>query len=269
MQDIKIGLQVHSVREAFAEDPRATLKRVREMGYTGVEIPMGAITGANEGLTEKSAAYYKEILEETGLECYGILTSWKDVQSDKIQETIAYNNELGSSFLVIGSVPANLIENMQDVERAIASMHEIQKTLNNAGIVTGYHNHDTDFFNVIEGKTFFEHIFDNMPEDFVMLLDTGNALSGGFDSIQLLHKYKNRSPFLHIKGFSEEKGYLAYIGQDDFDWEELIRCAITVGGTKIFDVEFGMRGDYDPFERAQNGFDVVSGILKKQKEVIE
>ena len=66
----------------------------------------------------------------------------------------------------------------------------------------------------------------------------------------------------HVKGYSKEKGYLAYIGQDDFDWEETLRTAIKVGKSVVFDVEFGMRGDYDPFERAENGYKVVSKILE-------
>lgn len=35
MKKIKIGLQSHSVREAFAEDFRGTIRRVAEMGYDG------------------------------------------------------------------------------------------------------------------------------------------------------------------------------------------------------------------------------------------
>ena len=263
MADVKLGLQVHSVREAFAEDPVATLKRIKEMGFTGVEIPMGAVTSANEGLTKYDAKFYRQALEDIGLECYGLLTSWENVQPENIQATIQYNKDINSSFLVIGSVPQKLVSTIEDVNKAVEYMKEVQKILNAEGIVTGYHNHDTDFFNVVEGKTFFEHVFDNTPEDFVMLLDTGNALSGGFESIDLLNKYPGRSPFFHIKGFSKEKGYLAYIGQDDFDWPAVCECAINVGGAKVFDIEFGARGDYEPFERAETSLKVIKKILEK------
>lgn len=266
MKEIKIGLQVHSVREAFAEDPVRTLKRIKEMGYTGVELPMGSITGANEGLTSESAEFYKKALEDTGLECYGILTSWDAVQPDKLEKTIAYNNALGSPFLVIGSVPTKLVKTIDAVKESIAYMKEIQKKINSYGVVTGYHNHDSDFFHVIEGKTYFEHVFDNTPEDFVMLLDTGNAKAGGYDSIDLLRKYPHRSPFLHIKGYSEKEGYLAWIGHDDFDWEAVCECALTVGDSVVFDVEFGKRADYDPFERAQDAYRVIHRILKEKSK---
>lgn len=262
MKNYKLGLQAHSVREAFAENPLETMKRVRAMGYTGIEIPLGSITSRNEDLSGAGADFFKKALEEADLECYGVLTAWSDVLPDKIEKTIKFNNAVGSGFLVIGSVPTSLIPDIDAVNAIIAQMKEVHELLKSRGIVTGYHNHDTDFTTVINGKTFFEHVFDNMPEDFVMLLDTGNALAAGYESIPLFNKYPGRSPYLHIKGYSKEKDYLAYIGQDDFDWAETLRTAITVGKSVVFDVEFGKRGDYDPFERAKNGYKVVSKILE-------
>jgi len=261
-QKVKIGLQLHAVREAFAEDPIATLQRVREMGYTGVEIPRGAITNANEGLTAAGAEFYRKAIENAGLECYGILTSWRDVQPDRLQETIDYNLALNSPFLVIGSVSTKLLPDLEAVKRSVEYMCQVQKQINRCGIITGYHNHDSDFFHVIDDKTYFEHVFDNTPSDFVMLLDTGNAQAGGGDSIALLNKYPNRSPFLHIKGYSKAQGYLAWIGQDDLDWPAVCDCAIRTGGAAVFDVEFGQRGNYDPFERAQAAYNVISAILR-------
>jgi len=254
MADIKLGLQAYSVREAFEADPFDTLKKVRAIGYTGVEITLAAIK--HHGVDKVKAA-----LAEAGLECYGILTGWSDMSDEKLADTIKTNGDLGSEFLVIGSVPSSQVTNIDEVNAAVARMNEVTKLLREQGVVTGYHNHCGDHTNIIDGKSFFEHIFDNTPEDFVMLLDTGNALEAGVESIPTINKYPNRSPYLHIKGYSKEKGYLAYIGDDDFDWKATIECAIKVGGAKVFDVEFGKRGDYDPFERAESAFKVVSEIL--------
>ena len=265
MDNIKIGLQLHSVREDFKEDPINTLKRVKAMGYTGVEFSSGNITNMNENLADKSAEFFKDALKEVGLECYGILTSWTNILPENIEETIKYNKEVGSPFLVIGSVPPDLVTNIEEANSAIEYMKEVLERLKKENITTGYHNHDTDFLNVIEGKTFFEHVFDNTPDDFVMLLDTGNAAAGGFDPIELIKKYPNRSPFLHIKGYSKEKGYLAYIGRDDLDWKEVVNCAREVGGAKVFDIEFGTRGDYEPFERAETNYKYVSELTKNLK----
>lgn len=263
VKEVKIGLQIHSVREAFAENPWETLQKIREIGYTGIELAMPEITLENKETLIETAETYKKAMEEIGLECYGVLIPWKNVQPDMLEQTIQYNQVLGSSFLVIGSVPTVFVETKEEITEVITYMQKLQKILETKGIVTGYHNHDSDFFHVIEGKTFFEHIFDAMPEDFVMLLDTGNALAAGYDTIPLLNKYPGRSSYLHIKGYSKEKGYLAYIGEDDFDWLAVIECAMKTGKARVFDIEFGQRGDYEPFERAQKGYEVVSGILQK------
>ena len=251
MADVRIGLQIHSVREAFAADPAGTLKQVAAMGYEGVEF--AGLTG--------SAESYRTALADAGLSCFGRLIGWKDVQPDTIRETLAYDRELGSPFIIIGSVPTALVSTPEDAQEAVSYMCELQKIITDEGFITGYHNHDSDFFNVVAGKPFFEHVFDNTPDEFVMLLDTGNALGAGYPSIGLLEKYPNRSPFLHIKGYSKAKAYLAYIGDDDFDWPAVIRCAIETGGARTFSIEFGARGDYDPFERAQTSLDRVRAFM--------
>ena len=42
-------------------------------------------------------------------------------------------------------------------------------------------------------------------------------------------------------------GYDAMIGEDDFDWETLIRTCVEVGGTKVLTIEYGNRNRYQPF----------------------
>lgn len=258
MESIKIGMQLHSVREAFGENPVETLKKVKGMGYTGVEFVLAPGTVPS---LEK-AIVYKSALAETGLECYGVLVSWEHVQPNKLQDLIVYNQMLGNDFIIIGDVSVDYIDTIEKVREVVSYMNEIQKVLHHHGMTTGFHNHAFDFIHVVDGKTFFEHVFENTDADFAMILDTGNAMDGGCDSIELLKKYPGRSRVLHIKGYSKEKKYLAYIGQDDFDWDAVIRCAIENGGSRILNVEFGQRGDYDPFERAQVSFDVVDRIVK-------
>ncbi|MDX9981660.1 MAG: sugar phosphate isomerase/epimerase [Lentisphaeria bacterium] len=254
MDQVRVGLQIHSLREDFAEKPAETLARIAAMGYEGVEFTLGSI--------RRDPAYFRELLTANGLACFGCLTGWQDVQPESIAETIACNRALGSPFVVIGSVPVKLVSTPGEVDDVLARMALAQRTIQAEGFATGYHNHDSDFFHVVGGKTFFEQVFDRTSDDFVMLLDTGNALAAGFESIPLFEKYPHRSPFLHIKGYSQAKGYLAYIGEDDFDWPAVIRCAIATGGARTFSVEFGARGDYDPYERAQTSLNRVRTYLE-------
>ena len=262
MKDIKIGIELYALMPEFNKDPEGTLAKIKEMGYTGVEFPMFMLRSKDDPTDRKPAALYCEMLEKAGLECYGLLVSWIDVQPDIIDSTIEYCKEIGSPFLIIGSVPRDLVPDLESANKAIDYMFEIQKKINAAGLPTGYHNHDSDFTNVIEGKTFFEHIFDRAPEDFIMLLDTGNAHAGGANSFELLRKYPHRSPFFHIKGYSQTEGYRAYVGRDDYDWKELLDLSVNTGDAKIFNIEFGTREDIDSYERAKFSLDAVLDVMK-------
>lgn len=256
MDTVRIGLQIYSLREDFAVRPAETVASIAAMGYQGIEFTLGSI--------RSDPAYYRRLLADHGLACFGCLTSWQDVQPETIAETIACNRALGSPFIVIGSVPTKLVTTLAEVRQVVARMGQAQRAIQSEGFAAGYHNHDSDFFHVVDGKTLFEHVFDQTPEDFVMLLDTGNALAAGYESIALLEKYPRRSPFLHIKGYSAEGGYLAYIGDDDFDWSAVLRCAIDTGGARTFSIEFGARGEYDPHERAKTSLDRVQAILETE-----
>ena len=72
MEKVQIGLQLHSVREDFAENPEMTLQKVAEMGYQGVELVYSALT--------REAEYYTQILEQSGLACYSVMMDWKELQ---------------------------------------------------------------------------------------------------------------------------------------------------------------------------------------------
>ena len=56
---MKIGLQVYSIRDDAASDFAAAMKKVKEMGYDGVELA---------GTYGLSAAEIKKVLAEVGLE---------------------------------------------------------------------------------------------------------------------------------------------------------------------------------------------------------
>ena len=254
--NLKFGIQTYSIREDFAADPQKALMKVKEIGFDGVEIDLSLSTA-------RPASFLKDALAKAELECFGLLVGWNAMQPDMIDKIIEYAKEIGTNFIVIGSVPTSLVTTHDEAMTAVKYMCEVLKKMNSCGILTGYHNHDTDFKHTIDGKPFFEYVFENTPEEFIMLLDTGNTKAGGYEPDEILKKYPNRSPYLHIKGYSKEKGYLAYIGSDDIDWEAIIDLAVNNNGSRVFNIEFGSRADYIPMERAEAAFKVIKPILKK------
>ncbi len=263
MIDVKLGIQIHSVREDFEKDPEGTLKKIKKMGFDGVELTTAAITSAGWEFDSEGAEKCRNAFEKAGLECYGLSTWYINFLPENIEKMINFNKAINSKTYTISYMPEEYISDMNSIDNLTEQLCDLTKMLANEGIVTGFHNHQPDFFRLANGKTFYEHVIDNTPEEFIMLLDIGNAKASGVEPLELLKKYPTRVPILHMKGYSKKDGYLAHIGKDDIDWDEIAKIAAGICKTRVFEVEFSQRGDYVPFEKAQTSLNVIKDILSK------
>lgn len=254
--ELPIGVEIYTVREAFAADPAAALRRVKEIGYDGVEFW--------DPNYELDPSFLKEELAKCGLACYGILSNWNRFQPDRLEATLEWNRVLENRNIAIGSLTAEQTRDKASLYACIDFMNTLLEKVKPLGFTMGYHNHASDF-REIEGKTIWDHVFENTPKDFQMVLDTGNAVAGGGKPIESLKKYPGRQEWMHIKPYSNvnfwETGYDAMIGEDDFDWEELIRTCVETGGCKVLTVEFGNRGRFQPFYGAHLCYENLKKIV--------
>jgi len=256
MEKYKIGLQEYSVREAFAENPKDTLKKIAAMGYSGVELTM---YNFNRDIQE-----YVDGLAEAGLECYSCLTSLKYLDSENISATLEKVKALKANMVVIGAVDfACLKEDSTYAENIVKSMLRAMEVMKQEGIAVGYHCHDGDFINKIGEISFYEYVMEHTPQEFLMVLDTGNVQGGGGNPIELVRKYPGRTPTVHIKGYSQEKKYLTPVWESELDWDVFIPLVRDEGGAISFDIEFGQRGDYEPLERAAQSAKWLKEMLEK------
>lgn len=244
MKNYKIALQVHSVREDFAEKPFETLAEIAKMGYDGIEFNYGA-------RGEYTAEEYRKALDKVGLKCYSAMGGWSDFSKENIDETAAYLAKLGVEHIVIGMVDFNIIdENPDAVNDIVLHMRWVNEHLKAKGFKSGYHAHDADYTHTVDGVPFYEYVMANTPTEFGMTVDTGNIMGGNGDPIACLKKFPGRSPVLHIKGYGKEKKYTTPVWESELDWIELFTTARDTSATEIFYIEFGARSDYDPKDRA-------------------
>lgn len=244
MDEIKIGLQSHAVREAFAEDPVKTIERVAAMGYKGMELNMSALNHEPQ--------FYADVLERFGIKCFSALCGRNLLSEENLEKTVATCRILGITDMVLGSVDGARLKAEPDYPAiAIAQMNYACEELEKVGIRTGYHSHDMDSFRVRPNKSFYEMVMENTPDRFSMVIDTGNTMAGGDDPIALLKQFPGRSPILHIKGYSQAGGYTTPVWESELDMDALLTTAIELGGTGTMVIEFGKRGDYEPFDRAE------------------
>jgi len=258
MKQLQVGIQIHAVREDFEENPDLALKRIAEIGYQGVEFVFQYLT--------RDAEYYAQLLAETGLACYSIMIDWKDLQPGKLEEALEYCKKLPCDCVVLGSLAlAPLAEDPAYINFLLDFIKDVVGKIRAAGFKTGFHNHDKDHLTHLEdGRTFFEFMFDTFPNDFMLMMDTGNAQGGGADPISLIKRYPHRTQIAHFKGYSTKATYLAPVWESEIDTDALLDTLANEGDTNVLSIEFGKRSDYVPFERAERSYQWLASKLREK-----
>jgi sugar phosphate isomerase/epimerase len=254
-QKIPIGLQLFSVRHDLDRDLQGTLQAVADMGYEGVEF---------FGFPSHPAGELRDLLDECKLACCGWHTPFELVQDDKLEETIAFNRELGNKYIIVPGIPPELCRSRTDWLKLAEFFNGLSKKLSPYGMVTGYHNHHVEFA-PLDGEQPWDTFFGNTEKQIVMQLDLGNAMLGGANVVSILEKYPGRATTIHLKPYSFEAGknnphvgFRPPIGEDDVPWPDVFRLCKS-GGTEWYIVEY----ESDAFSPLQ----AVEKCLEGLKEV--
>ena len=257
MKKYPIAIQIHSLREDYAENPLKTFKMIKEMGYDGVELNIGAAFD--------KAEEQKKYLDEAGLVCYSAMCGIADISAENIEKTTDNLITLGAKSLVVGSVNFEKLKADPKgyADECVAAMIAANDYVKARGLRAGYHAHDGDYLNKVGDVPFYEYVFMNTPEDFGMTIDTGNMMAGGGDPIECIKKFPGRAPVVHVKGYGKELGYTTPVWKSELDWVEFFKTARDIGKAETFYIEFGARGEYTPVVRATLSCKWLEGWVEK------
>lgn len=181
---MEYGIQLYSVRDAFAADMEGTLKMLREIGYESVEFA---------GFQGRSALEIKEMLSRTGLRVSGTHTPLCEVV-ESFDETVAYHRIIGNTNIII---PMEDLDSMDKINAFIETVNEYQPRLEAIGIRMGYHNHLHEFFPNRDGSMIYEEIVRRTR--LLLELDVGWAYSAGEDVLSMLDRLGERVSAVHIR----------------------------------------------------------------------
>lgn len=203
MDKNRLALQMYSVRDDMQEDFYGTLKKVKEMGYTGVEFA---------GLYGHDPLEVKKICEELGLVIVSAHVPTQEL-FEKPEETIAAYKSMGCPRMVIPYY--NL--NKDNFEETVANFKKIAEIAKREGVVLQYHNHDFEFEKV-DGKYLLDMLYEAIPAELLQTqIDTCWANVGGANPVEYVKKYAGRIPTVHLKDFAGKKSdnMYALIGIDE------------------------------------------------------
>ncbi|CAK21596.1 sugar phosphate isomerase/epimerase [Listeria welshimeri] len=241
----KIALQLWSVKEACEDDFFGTLEKVAEMGYDGVEFA---------GYYGKSASEIKTKLAELGLEVAGSHIS-KEMLEAELEDVIVFERELGNKFIIC---PYADFETKQEWLSFAEKLREIAKTIQQAGMQFGYHNHAHELEKV-DDAIILENLLGNVPE-MIAELDTYWIEYAGVGVIPFIEKYRNRVPLVHIKDKSKTSKESTIIGEGILDISGYVKTAIA-SGTKWLIIE-QEAFEEDPLTSVAKGYTYLANVLE-------
>jgi sugar phosphate isomerase/epimerase len=219
---IPVGLELYSVRNECQADFPGTLAAVSKIGFKAVEFA---------GYWGRSAKEVKKMLDDNGLITCSTHTQYADLQPDKLDATIEFNQIIGNKILICPWMTAKSKDEWLAKAREFNALAD---KLKSHGMWTGYHAHAHDF-EKFEGETAWDIFFGNTKPEVIMQLDTANCREGGAEPVEVLKKYPGRARSIHIKPFGN--GPEAIIGEDTINWPAVFDYCETQGHTKWYVVE--------------------------------
>lgn len=226
----QLSVQLWSVKDDVAKDFEGTLKKLKAMGFHGVEFAgnFGAYANDPKGL--------KAFLDKTGLKASAAHVPFEKLNAENFDATVAFYKAIDCKYLII---PMDMRAFTTDGAKEVAAdLAAIQTKLTPHGMHTGYHNHEGEMLGKM-GETPWDVIGTNTTQEVVLQQDVGWTEVAGKDPIAFIKAYPGRTITTHYKASAPKPGNTEHpiIGQDTTDWKALIEANKTYGGTLWLVVE--------------------------------
>jgi hypothetical protein len=262
------GIQLYSIREDMKVDPMGTLKALSEMGYKNVEHA----NYVNRKFYGWSAKEFKKILDDLGMKMpsgHTVMTSqhWDESKkdfTDSWKATVEDAAIAGQQLVISPWLEEGKRKNYDDLIRYLDVFNKSGELCNKSGMKFGYHNHDFEFSQTLNGKQIFDIILNNTdPKLVAQQLDMGNMYNGGAKALDIMNKYPGRFLSMHVKDEiiateGNEKYESAILGTGIVPVKEVIDLGRKFG-TKHFIIEQESYQGKKPLETAKEDL----AIMKK------
>ena len=247
-----IGLQLYTVRDAMAKDPKGTLARVAKIGYNSVE---GATYTGDEKFYGMTPSEFKKVLKNNDLVMY---SSHYRLGEDKMNgqpmkgtmlydwdKAIADAKEVGLKYMICAWLSPNERGTLDHYKKVADDLNVAGEKCKKAGIQLCYHNHNFEFI-AQEGKLPYDILMATDKDLVKMEMDIYWIKKAGQDPIALFKKHPGRYPLWHVKDMDKtpEQNFTE-VGNGTINFKEIFKYK-NLAGMKYFFVEQDMTPG-DPF----------------------
>jgi len=256
-----VGIQLYSVRDEMKLNPLNTLRQLAEMGYRYVEHA----NYVDRKFYGYSAVEFKKILSDLGMKMPSGHTvmkrqHWDETQKDFTKEwkyTIEDAAIMGQQYVISPSMDEGLRTNNDDLKRFMDVFNRCGELCKKSGMQFGYHNHDFEFSQKLNGQTMYDIIMQSTdPKLVIHQLDTGNLFNGGATALDIVTRFPGRFESMHVKdeiasSSSGEKYESTLLGKGIARVKEVIDIGRKSGGTIHFIIEQEAYQGKSPLECAK------------------
>jgi inosose dehydratase len=240
-------------------DTLATLREVAAAGYEGVELFDGNVAEFADDLGALRAG-----LEEAGIALVGVYTGANLVYPEildeelwRVRQASRWAAELGAEHLVVGG-GAQRTQPPTDADYAnlAAALDEIASIAAADGVTASFHPHLTT---IAESPEQVERVFGSSRISFCP--DTGHLQAGGGDPVEMVRRYRDRIPYVHIKDLDAAGGFVP-LGEGVLDVDGVVAVLQETGFDGWLTVEAdGWQGDPGVGARTSRAY--LAGLLDR------
>lgn len=244
-----VGVQLYSVRDDMRKDPQATLNALVEMGYKYVEHA-NYIGRKFYGWEAKE---FKKRLDDLGMKMPSGHTvmgklHWDDAKND-FTDLWKYTVEdaaiMGQELVISPSIDMGIRKDKNLLLKYMDIFNKSGELCQKSGMRFGYHNHDFEFSEKLEGELLYDIMLNNTDPTLVaQQLDIGNMINGGGIPAEVMKKFPGRFVSMHVKdevpaksGHEHFESTILGKGSGQIDVQALVKLGDKEGGTKHFIIE--------------------------------
>lgn len=192
MQNVQLASPLYIVREQCADDLFSVLRKLKGIGFDGVEFL---------GFFGHSAEEVRRCLNEIELRALGNHVAYQSFLHD-IHGTLDFHATVGCGYITISDLGASGFPGSPNWNQTLDGLIKINEQAQKYGITLLYHNHDTELIDHVDGRELLDVILSSTPKQVLSFEpDLGWIEIGGGNCAEYLTRYVDRCPVIHLKDY--------------------------------------------------------------------
>lgn len=225
----KFGLQLWTIRDDMAKDPKGVLKSLSQFGYKQIE----SFEGKNGMFWGMSNTEFKKYLDDLDMK---IVSSHCDINKD-FERKAAEAKAIGMKYLICPWLGPQ--KSLDDYKKAADKFNQCGEICKQNDLKFAYHNHDYSF-TPLNGTFPQDVMMQNTDKKLVKFeMDIYWVVTAGEDPITWFKKYPDRFTLCHVKDRAKntkEKDASVVLGTGAINWKQVLQTG-RKNGLEYFIVE--------------------------------